>query len=641
MSKFYFLMIGIIALPFLPGLRNSKQNTIPSYEKERFTDHGVAAPFANDRGIVATVDGKGRNVVLLWLFDRRGGYGLLMIDAATGASEQFPMPFKTKGECPYSSLFSSRSKLYTLFDGNFVEFDPKKRAFTFHHKTAPGMAMGMTEDDQGRVWAVTYPNSGLVCYDPKTRQLTDYGYVHKENWQQYQRYMATDNHGWVYFAIGNTSSQIIAFNPHTHETKPLLQPSERQRGTAYVYRDKNGKVYGQALKGSKSDWYELYLGTIKKIGNNHQVNEKKILTGSQALRLLNFPNGERVKSIDLINRKLTIKKLPGQGLQTVNFDYTTQGTWVMGVAASPDRQSIIGGSSFPMRLLKYTVDKDSWNHKAAYGQYNTLTTQGKYVFFGSYPGGNLVVWDTEKPYTGTRTGDANENPRILVHCSPVIHRPHRVIVCPDGNTIIMGGGPDYGYTGGGLVFYDMKTQKHVLLTDRDIVANQSTMSLTVLNDGKILGGTTTAPGTGGEKKAHLAKLYIIDKETKTVDWKGAVIPGVQTYTDLITRQDGKVYGIADRRIFFVFDPNTKRVIYQKDVTSEFGYSVAGQCPRVFIRGDGDDLYVLFVDAIAKIDNQSYHLILLDHPPQPVRAGGAYLNKSIYYISGSSLFSYRL
>lgn len=496
------------------------------------------------------------------------------------------------------------------------------------------MAMGMTEDDNGRVWAITYPNSGLVCYDPQTKQLTDYGYVHEENWRQYQRYIAVDDQGWVYFAIGNTSSQIIAFNPITREAKPLLQSSERKRGTAYVYRDQDGKVYGQAQKGAKSAWYELYHGNIKKIGNSHQVNKKNIISGSQALRLLNFPNGARVTKLDLINRKLTIQEPSGQGSKTVRFDYTTAGTWVMGVATSPDKQSIVGGSSFPMRLLKYTVGKGSWDHNAAYGQYNAVTTSGQYVFFGSYPGGKLIVWDTRKTF-------AKSSSKILVHCSPVIHRPSRVLVHPDGKTILMAGTPDYGYTGGGLLFYDMETNEHVLLKDSDIVTDQSTMSMAVLHNGKILGGTTTAPGTGGEKKAHLAELYIINKETKEVEWREAVIPNVQSYTDLMTRKDGKVYGIADRRIFFVFDPKTKQVIYKKNVSDKFGYAVSSQSPRVFIKGEGQDVFVLFVNAIAKIDNGSYNLTLLARPPQPIRAGGDYLKGKIYYISGSSLFSYEL
>lgn len=627
-KAFLLIMLSVyLVMNLSPALAQERKD-------DRFIDHGIAAPFANDRGVVATVDGSGRNVVLLWLFDRRGGYGLLMIDAATGASEQIPMPFDIGGDCPYASLFSSKGKLYTLFNGNFVEFDPKKRAFTFQHQTAPQMAMGMTEDDSGRVWAVTYPNSGLVCYDPRTQQLTDYGYVHDENWRQYQRYIAVDDQGWVYFAIGNTSSQIIAFNPLTGEARPLLQPLQRKRGSAYVYRDRDGKVYGQALKGTKSPWYELYQGTIKQVEESHRVNEKEILSGTQALRLLNFPDGTRITKLDLINRKLVVERLSGQGSQTVSFDYTTAGTWVMGIAASPDKQSIIGGSSFPMRLIKYSLGEASWDHKAAYGQYNAVTTAGRYVFFGSYPGGKLIAWDTRKPF-------GSDNAKILARCSPVIHRPSRVLVHPDGKTVLMSGTPDYGYTGGGLLFYNTETDKQVLLTDQEIVPDQSTMSLTVLNNGKILGGTTTAPGTGGEKKANLAELYIIDKETKTVEWKGAVIPDVQTYTDLITRKDGKVYGMADRSIFFVFDPDTRRIIYKKKVSDELGYAVSSQSPRVFIKGEGRDFFVLFVNAIAKIENESYQLTLLAHPPRPIRAGGDYLNNRIYYISGSSLFSYEL
>ena len=62
-----------------------------------FFHHGVATPVSNRRGTVATVDGEGRNVVLVWLFDHRGGYALLMLDAETGDSEQIPMPFPPGG----------------------------------------------------------------------------------------------------------------------------------------------------------------------------------------------------------------------------------------------------------------------------------------------------------------------------------------------------------------------------------------------------------------------------------------------------------------------------------------------------------------------------------------------------------------
>ncbi len=178
-----------------------------------FFHHGVATPVSNHRGTVATVDAEGRDVVLVWLFDHRGGYALLMIDAETGNSEEIPMPFPPGGDCPYASILSSGNRFYTHFNSHFVEFDPEKRAFTFFTKTAPQMAMGMTEDDNGVIWSVTYPNSGVVSFDPATRAFKDHGHVHKENWRQYQRYVAADDTGWVYFGVGSTASHIIAFEP--------------------------------------------------------------------------------------------------------------------------------------------------------------------------------------------------------------------------------------------------------------------------------------------------------------------------------------------------------------------------------------------------------------------------------------------
>jgi len=66
---------------------------------------------------------------------------------------------------------------------------PDKRAFPFFRSTAPQMAMGITQDDNGVIWSVTYPSSGVVWFDPATRAFKDYGYVYKQNWAQYQRYV--------------------------------------------------------------------------------------------------------------------------------------------------------------------------------------------------------------------------------------------------------------------------------------------------------------------------------------------------------------------------------------------------------------------------------------------------------------------
>jgi hypothetical protein len=77
-----------------------------------FTDHGTIVPVSDLRGLVATADGAGRPVVLLWLYDCRGTYALLLIDAETGRSVEFPLPFPVTG-CPFASLLSRRNRLYT------------------------------------------------------------------------------------------------------------------------------------------------------------------------------------------------------------------------------------------------------------------------------------------------------------------------------------------------------------------------------------------------------------------------------------------------------------------------------------------------------------------------------------------------
>ena len=58
-----------------------------------FRHHGVATPVSNHRGTVATIDGDGRNVVLVWLFDHRGGYALLLMSVPVrGGESSAPEP---------------------------------------------------------------------------------------------------------------------------------------------------------------------------------------------------------------------------------------------------------------------------------------------------------------------------------------------------------------------------------------------------------------------------------------------------------------------------------------------------------------------------------------------------------------------
>jgi len=631
---------SLMALPWL-GIFLCLSVSIPVASQDMgngFFDHGVASPISNHRGVVATVDGNGQDVVLLWLFDHRGGYALLMIDAETGKNQTFPMPFPA-GDAVYSSILSSKNKFYTLFNNYFTEFDPVKRAFTFSKEAMPQMAMSMTEDDQGIIWAATYPNSGVVSFNPNTQEFKDYGYLYKQNWRQYPSFLATDNAGWIYFGLGNTASQIIAFDPVTGKTKPMLEESERKRGMAYVYRNLNGKVYGQSLRNSKEEWYEFYKGNGRKIGKHDPLSPKPIITGNQGLFHADFPDGKKIKNLDLVERKLVVEDPKTNTEKKVSFEYASEGAWVMGVAASPDG-TITGGTTFPMRFFNYNPKTDKLVNKEAFGQFDALASQGDHFFFGSYGGGVLLEWDPFRPWVNTKKG-TETNPLFLAGVDPVINRPHRVLAYSDGKTIIMSGTPEYGYTGGGLLFWDREKKAQILLQDSAIILDQSTMSLVALPGGKLLGGTTTAPGTGGEKKATEAELYIMDMASKHLEWHKALFPGVQEYTDMCLGPDGLVYGITDRKKLFVFDPVKRVVVHQQDVPANFGTTTSRESPRVFILGPKGEIYLLFLKGIVRVEPGSFKMTMVAESPVPINVGGDYLDGRIYFVSGSHLYSYKL
>lgn len=805
-----------------------------------FFHHGVATPVSNHRGIVATVDGQGRDVALVWLFDHRGGYALLLIDAETGKSEEYPMPFPSGGDCPYASILSSANKFYTHFNSFFCEFDPVKRAFTFFQQTTPQMAMSMTEDDNGVIWSATYPNSGIVSFNPKTRELKDYGLIYKQNWAQYPRSIAADDTGWIYFGIGSTASQIIIFDPQTGQGKPFLQEAERSKGSGSVYRDMDGKVYGQTDP-VKGGWIEFYKGEGKKIAKEGNKNPKPIISASQSLFHQQFPDGKRLKRCDTVERVMVVEDPKAGTSKQLTFDYKSEGAHIMGLAAAPDG-TICGGTAFPMRCFTYNPKTDQWTNRESYGQWNTVARQGDHFFVGGYGAGFLLDWDPSKPwvptviaagspetigwgYTGrehyhfkgmidevriynkalnpeelkkpTREGlvahwsfddgegeiakdssgngnhgkvhgakwvegktgralqldgvndyveipdsrslhpqnaitveawiypmpphqqgyggimnniaghgnsrlligDAGNamaqvtiggshqdvggpsvnsnawnhvvyiydgsdeyfvvngvegtkhpnsgqihlesNPRFLTHCAPTINRPHELLAHPDGKTLVLAGTPGYGYTGGGLLFWDRETKQRTLLEHTAILPEHSTMSMVALGGGKLLGGTTTSPGTGGEKKAEEAELYVMDMATKKVDWHAAVFPGVQGYTDLCNGPQGLVYGIADQRRFFVFDPLKKQVVHEEDASATYGPTTSQQGPRVFVTAPDKTIYILFVKGIARIDPKTYEITMLAESPIPIGPGGDILNGSIYFGSGSHVYSYRV
>ena len=211
----------------------------------------------------------------------------------------------------------------------------------------------------------------------------------------------------------------------------------------------------------------------------------------------------------------------------------------------------------------------------------------------------------------------------------------------DGRILHYFDSPGYGYTGGGLLFWDRETKTRVLVEHTDILPQLSTMSLVALPDGKLLGGATTSPGTGGEKLAEQAEMYIMDMASKKLEWHAPLFPGAQSYTDLHMAPNGLVYGVVDGATFFVFDPAKREVIHQQNTKGTIGGSSGGQGPRVFVSGPDGTTYMLYGQGIVTVDPETFELELIAKSPVSVGVGGDVLDGRIYFASGSHVYSYKL
>ncbi|MGD9495643.1 MAG: DUF5074 domain-containing protein [Armatimonadota bacterium] len=600
-----------------------------------FRHHGVATPVSNHRGTVATVDGDGNPVVLVWLFDHRGGYGILMIDATTGESVTYPTPFPPGGDCPYASILSSRNRYYTHFNSWFCEFDPTVPGFTFHQQTAPQMAMSMTEDDNGVIWSATYPKDGVVSYNPDTGELRDYGHVYKRNWAQYPRAIAADDQGWIYIGDGSTEGQIIILNPQTGEATPVVPENELAHGSGNVFRATDGKVYGNV--GDK--WWEFHGGQATPLAEAPTIERKPIITGSQGLFHRSFPGGGTLNSVDLINRKVTVTDAAGQ-TRTMDIDYESEGAHIMGLAAASDG-TISGGTAFPMRFFSYNPATDQWTNRQDYGQANTIAPTDTVFYIGGYGHGYLLEWDPARPWVDTVKDNPECNPRYLAEANPDINRPHDLLVYPDGRHVILAGTPGYGLTGGGLMIWDRQTEQARVLKHEQLIPQHSVMSLAPLPDGKLLCGSTIAPGTGGMVKASLAELFILDLATGVVEWHEPVLPNVSSYIDMIVAPNGLVFGIADRTRLFVFDPMRRVLVKEINTEADFGGSVSQQGTRAFVQDPDGNIYVLFNRGIAQLDPEALELKMLAASPVTIGGGGDWLDGRIYFFSGSHVYSWEV
>lgn len=615
-----------------------------------FKDLGVAVPIATSRGTVATKNGEGDNVILIWLSDHRGTYSLLMINVKKKWSKQFFLPFHGKS---YTSLLSSNNRYYTQFNGNFVEFNPSKHKFTFIGKTSSGTAMSMAEGKNGIIWAALYPHCSLVSFNPKTNKITNYGSLYKTKGKQYPRYLAADDAGWIYVTAGRPGHlRVIAFNTNTHKSHILTKVENLTNGYIHMVKVVNGHVLANI---NKNKTVKLQQGKVASTTHNslqllRAKKTKYYTTGTQQLYDRVFPNSKYIlENISnshagfLRSQKVTIHDPQTNQDFSVKFNYKTEGITIMGVATDPTGD-IIGGSNHPPIFFQFNPENGHWQRHTANNQFNTLLVQGHSVFIGAYNNGLLLKWNPKKKWIPAQRGASETNPKYLASANPYIYRPFDLLAYPRNNTVIMAGSPSATHTNGGLLFWNKDTHTGHILKQIKELPNQSTRSLAALSEGKIVGGTKYTGYDKEKSKNKEARLYIMDTKSKKVIWSKALIPNVRSYEDLCVTSNGLIVGVAGRKHFFVFDPEKRKIIKQVNLKEMFKSIIpSAQGQRIFIKSPNGIIYLLLKKGILKIKPDNFDLNLIAKSPVKILGGGAYLNNHLYFIGKgrSHLYSYSL
>ena len=597
-----------------------------------FADHGVPTQVAQTRGIVSTTGPAGEDVVLTWLQDWRGGFSLMMVNATTGATEQFQTPFDPNGDEPAAVYLSSKNRFYTLFNNYFIEFDVATKRFSFVGQTQGKTAMSLTEDGGGRIWAATYPNNQLVAYTPDSGAVEEYGAVANESWAQYPRSIAVDQQGWVYVGTGMAASQIYAFNPTSRTAQPLIPTPQRISGQAVVTQADTNVVYGSNGNGR----YILSNGKATGLGPNDKTAASSLKTGAQNLTDRNFPSGRRLVDIDMHTRRLVTRSPDGQN-QEVAFDYTTEGASLTFVCTMEDG-TVCGGTRFPMHTFMLPAAQGStFDSKRVNRQPNVMVPVGKRLYVGAYPDGELLQ---EK-------NDGQNEYNDVLQANPSINRPHALLAQRSGALMVMAGTPEYGMTGGGMVFWNRINGDRAAIDHTQLIPDHSVQALIELPNGTLLGGTTVKPGTGGVTKGgDSGELFLMDPNTHQVSWHGTPVKGARTITDLVVAPDGLVYGIADSVDLFAFNPETHQVVSAKNFSRQLGTAaVFAQGTRAFVKtagaGGAETVYVLLHDGIARLDTASHTLARVVQSPMRITVGGAAANGRIYFGSNNHLYSWQI
>jgi len=640
------------------------------------TDHGVAATEVNVRnGAVGTLP-DGRDVVHMHSNGNPVSYNV--VDMATGdVLSRHALDPKSIGAEIH--VLDDGSTYFNVRDGSGADlyhWDSTSFELTRIERNPVGERLIRTleTDEDGILYGVTYPNAKLFAYDPDTDEFRDYGSTATVD--SYAEGLAVQD-GVAYVGTGMEVGTAVAVDLESGDMTPLEVPDGYERITRFVkFRSVGDLVamsFSPGLPGgtnvlfwdtTQQDW--VCDGAIPRTVSLNvpfatETRDGRMFYKSQG-EIWSFDSNDcSVEATGWVDTDLgatgshRILDLLSTGTEEAP-EYRLVGTnndgsfWTFDpdTGESTFVESQIFGAPLTAHSIHVAADErvyvGTYLGPGALGRFNPQTqefeeqlngplqassflTFGDQIIVGSY--GNAVVhmgdpsqeWDWgTNPSQQFRLIDGYQQDRLLGQAT-------------DGELVAMATVSDYGVRGGALTLTDMADYRE---TFRDLVEDQSHVSVTFGQDGLIYSGTSIRGGLSSQDSELDAHLVVFDPETTEV--VDAVVPveGNDVVAG-VTSLGTSIWGVTNSSDLFEYDTEAGEVVGVHDLGTAPASSPWGVASTVQAHPHNGLLYgIAGTDVFAFDPETGQSQILLDdtgYKRMDIAADG-----TIYVIDETNFFS---
>lgn len=609
------LLLTGVAAQAAPEERDDEYKSLPVVEVEEIEDYGPVGTEVSQNSFDVGTWTDGRPVMIVQGGTKSWRTALAVVDPLTGE-----MLYETRIMEIMQSLSPETGpdgKFYIPgYPGdydttNLVRFDPQTQEIEDLGIGIPGethIARMQWEGDT--LWMGTYPNAHVQSYDLNTGEYTDHGRVDENEW--YARSIAHDGDHTVYVGTEGTA-RIIKWDLETGEKEDLPKPPDGAASDYTVMLMKYAEGFIFARYGGSSMWHAYdteagewvdQLRSTASMPTDVDPDTGKIFFGSpDGLHYFDFEAREFV--LEGWGQKLS-GSLAGGGIQLMDLQHEDwPGLTVVGQGRSggiwrynPERQygEVQNDAELPESgqliramhledgqlyygmginsgmLATFDIESKEYETRSPFSTqqiHNHLTGSDGAIYMATYTSAGIIRYDPDEPYAW------QTNPKQIFDFDKEEGQDRIFGLTELDGKLIMGTTGQRGMADGVIAVYDMATEE--LDTYIAPLPGHQITAFTIA-DGKAIGGTSIVT-PGEDPVAEESLIFELDPADGSIVWQDAPLPGNETVAELVARDDGKVWGLTNDDVLFLYDPASREILEEIPVGpggSHDGYSVINQ-----------------------------------------------------------------